>query len=132
MYLPFLNDKDQNNISIKEKVELILKFRIPYYIGPLTNTNASLEQKKYSWVERKADGKIYPWNFYEKVDKEKSAEGFIRRMTNKCTYMPEYNVIPKFSLLYSKFTVLNEINKLSIDGVAISVEQKQQIYNLHH
>ena len=129
LYLPFLNDKNENNISIKEKIELLLKFRIPYYIGPLTNSKASLEQKKFSWIERKADGKIYPWNFYEKVDKEKSAEGFIRRMTNKCTYMPEYNVIPKYSLLYSKFTVLNEINKLSIDGVAISVEQKQQIYN---
>ena len=128
-YIPYLNSADENGITVKDKIELILKFRIPYYIGPLTSTRGSEEQRKYSWVERKADGKIYPWNFYDKVDREKSAEGFIRRMTNKCTYMPEYNVVPKYSLLFSKFTVLNEINKLSIDGNPITVEQKQDIYN---
>lgn len=128
-YIPYLNSADENGITVKDKIELILKFRIPYYIGPLTSMRGSEEQRKFTWVERKADGKIYPWNFYDKVDREKSAEGFIRRMTNKCTYMPEYNVVPKYSLLFSKFTVLNEINKLSIDGNPITVEQKQDIYN---
>ena len=36
---------------------------------------------------RKSDGKITPWNFDNKVDKDASAEKFIRKMTNKCTYL---------------------------------------------
>ena len=34
----------------------------------------------------------------------------------------------KNSLLYSAFTVLNEINNIKIDGEEISVELKQGIY----
>ena len=44
------------------------------------------------------------------VDLEASAEQFIRRMTNKCTYLPSEDVLPKYSLLYSKYEVLNELN----------------------
>lgn len=38
------------------------------------------------------------------------------------------DVIPKNSLLYSAFTVLNEINNIKINGKEISVELKQGIY----
>lgn len=62
------------------------------------------------------------------VDLEASAEQFIRRMTNKCTYLPSEDVLPKYSLLYSKYEVLNELNNLRLDGEKISVEQKQKIY----
>ena len=61
------------------------------------------------------------------VDLEASAEQFIRRMTNKCTYLPSEDVLPKYSLLYSKYEVLNELNNLRLDGEKISVEQKQKI-----
>ena len=61
-----------------------------------------------------ADGKVYPWNFTEKIDIEKSAEGFIRNLTNKCTYLIGEDVLPKNSLLYSEFTVLNELNNVRI------------------
>lgn len=60
------------------------------------------------------------------VDLEASAEQFIRRMTNKCTYLPSEDVLPKYSLLYSKYEVLNELNNLRLDGEKISVEQKQK------
>lgn len=38
-------------------------------------------------------------------------------------------MIPKHSLLYNKFCVLNELNNLKIDGEKISVQLKQDIYN---
>ena len=38
-------------------------------------------------------------------------------------------MLPKDSLLYSKFMVLNELNNLRLDGEKISVELKQKIYN---
>ncbi len=68
------------------------------------------------------------WNFEDVIDIEASAERFIRRMTNKCTYLPKEDVLPKHSLLYSKFEVLNELNNLRINGELISVELKQNIY----
>ena len=72
--------------------------------------------KKFAWAVRKNDDKIYPWNFEQVIDVEESAEKFIRRMTNKCTYLIGEDVLPKDSLLYSKYIVLNELNNLRLGG----------------
>lgn len=123
-YLPFLKKEDEQGISNKTKLLSIFEFRIPYYVGPLCSTS------KYAWLKRKSEGKIYPWNFEEKVDLDQSEEAFINRMTNNCSYLPGKTVLPQNSLLYCKFTVLNEINNLKINGIPISVECKQEIYKL--
>lgn len=123
-YLPFLNEKDADGYVTKEKILSIMRFRIPYYVGPL-NRNGS----EHAWIERKADGRIYPWNFDEKVDTASSEEAFIKRMTNKCTYLAGEDVMPKNSLLYKSFEVLNEINCLKINGVSIGVAEKQLIFD---
>ena len=122
-YLPFLNEKDADGYVTKEKILSIMRFRIPYYVGPL-NRNGS----EHAWIERKADGRIYPWNFDEKVDTASSEEAFIKRMTNKCTYLAGEDVLPKNSLLCKSFEVLNEINCLKINGVPIGVAEKQMIF----
>mgnify|MGYP000349811090 FL=1 len=62
------------------------------------------------------------------IDTEVSAERFIRRMTNKCTYLPAEDVLPKNSLLYGKFMVLDELNNLRLNGEPISAALKQAIY----
>ncbi|MDO5043672.1 MAG: type II CRISPR RNA-guided endonuclease Cas9 [Coriobacteriia bacterium] len=121
-YLPFLTERDENGLSVSDKIMSIFSFRIPYFVGPL-NKNS-----EHAWIVRKAD-KIYPWNFNEVVDLDASEREFIRRMTNTCTYLPGEPVLPKNSLLYHKFMVLNEINNLRINGERISVELKQQIYH---
>ena len=128
-YLPFLNEKDESGYSVSEKIVMLLTFRIPYYVGPITNSHSSDEQKKYSWLVRREDGKVYPWNFDQKIDRSASAENFINRMKSHCTYLPDFLVIPRNSLLYSKFMVLNEINKLTINGNQITVKQKQDIFD---
>lgn len=109
-----------------EKIRKIFTFRIPYYVGPLNGVEKG--EERTNWVKRKREGKVYPWNFEEIVDEEASAEQFIRRMTNKCTYLIHEDVLPKYSLMYSKFMVLNELNNLRLDGEPISVELKQKIY----
>ena len=119
-YLPFLNEKDENGMSVSEKIISIFDFRIPYYVGPLNTASDK------HWVVRK-EGKIYPWNFFDVVDEEGSQNGFIERMTSKCTYTGE-NVLPKDSLLYSEFCVLNEINNIKINGNPITVDTKKKIY----
>lgn len=108
-----------------DKILSIFTFKIPYYVGPLNNNDSI---NKFSWMIRKENGRILPWNFEEKVDVDKSAEIFIRRMTNKCTYLIGEDVLPKNSLLYSKYMVLNELNNIVIDGVKLKVEIKQKIY----
>ena len=118
---PFLNAVDESGKTVSEEIVDIFSFRIPYYVGPL-NTHSD---KK--WLIRN-NQKIYPWNFSEVVDEDKSAEKFIENLTSKCTYLVTKDVVPKNSLLYSKFTVLNELNNLKIDGEEIPVILKQSIY----
>lgn len=125
-YLPFLKQRDDKGISVSEKILKIFEFRIPYYMGPLSDRH--MENGANAWIVRKEAGRIYPWNYEEKIDLEKSNEAFIRRMTNKCTYLLGEDVLPKNSLLYQKFMVLNELNNLKIRGKGISVALKQQIY----
>ena len=124
-YLPFLNEKDEYG-TVAEKIISIAKFRIPYYVGPLSTRHK--KQGANSWIVRKQEGRIYPWNFEEMVDLEQSNKEFIQRMTNKCTHLIGEDVLPKNSLLYSRYMVLNELNNLRIRGNKISVKLKQELY----
>ena len=122
-----LSDRIPMIAENKEKLIQLFTFRIPYYVGPLNKVKEENEQK-YTWAVRKSEDKIYPWNFTDIIDVEASAEKFIKRMTNKCTYLIGEDVLPKDSLLYSKYRVLNELNNVRLDGKEISVELKQKIY----
>lgn len=113
--------------EITEKIRSIFTFRIPYYVGPL-NTYHS-DKGGNSWMVRKEDGTILPWDFADKVNLAASNENFMRRMTNKCTYLSGEDVLPKFSILYQKYNVLNQINKLKINEIPLTVEQKQGLFN---
>lgn len=120
----FLCEKDESGLTAAEKILSVFTFKIPYFVGPLSKNNSD-----HAWIEKKSDEKIYPWNFDKIVDFDKCEQAFINRMTNRCSYLAAEDVLPKNSLLYCKFTVLNEINNLKIDGKKISVEMKQDIFN---
>ncbi len=124
VYLPFLDAKDQDGLTAQEKIMSVFAFRVPYYVGPLCKY-----QSKNAWIVRKAEGKIYPWNFAQMVDLDASEAAFIGRMTNICTYCPGESVLPKSSVLYAAFTVLNEINNIKIGEQKIPIEVKQRIFN---
>lgn len=115
-HLPFLAEKDETGLSISQKLVQIMRFRIPYYIGPLAGNELSRKMKRCWVVRRKKNIPITPWNFDEVIDKAESANRFIRNMTNKCTYLPSEDVLPKNSLLYSEFMARNELNCLNISG----------------
>ncbi len=125
-YLPFLHEKQEDGLTIAEKIRAIFNFRIPYYVGPLSDRHR--KQGSNSWMVRREDGYIYPWNMERKVDLQQSNERFIRRMTNKCTYLIGEDVLPRNSLLYSRYMVLNELNNLKVRGRGISEKQKQDIF----
>ena len=108
----------------KEKIESLLEFRIPYYVGPLKNTNS---KSRFAWLIRKSNEKITPWNFNEIVDKDATAEEFIRRMTNKCTYLISEKVLPRNSLLYSEFCVRNELKNIRVNNHRLSKDTTEKI-----
>lgn len=122
-YLPFLKKKDDSGFTVSEKILQLLTFRIPFYIGPLNN-----QKNNHAWVVRREKGKVYPWNFDQKVDAERSAEEFILRMTNKCTYLKKEDVLPAGSLLFEKYKVLNELNTVKIRGERLPVPVKQKVF----
>lgn len=127
-YLPFLNEVDADGIPVSQKIIAIFNFRVPYYVGPLSDRHRA--QGANNWMVRKEGrtDRIYPWNFEQIVDLEQSNVAFIERMTNKCTYLVGEDVLPKQSLLYSAFMVLNAINPLKIKGHPITEAQKQDIF----
>ena len=122
---PKFGEKDDDGFSAQEKIRKIFRFRIPYYVGPLSFDS---NKKSNAWIIKKSDERVLPWNFEKVVDVDATSERFIRRMTNKCSYLKGCDVIPKQSLLYSRFIVLNQLNKLTINSVPVDVELKQKIF----
>lgn len=110
-------------LEVKDKLVQLFEFRIPYYVGP-TNKNSS-----FAWIERYNNEKLTPWNFKDNVDLITSAEKFIRKMTNCCSYLLQEPVVAKNSLLYSKYEVLNELNKIRINKKSLTIELKHELYS---
>ena len=134
----FLNDVS-DGVSVKDKIMQLFTFRIPYYVGPLNpHSGETVAGRKQGtgWVVRKQRGKVYPWNFADMVDVKASAEAFITNLTNKCTYLIGEDVLPKRSLLYSEFMLLNELNMIKYDGHELPVEIKrlyiEQVFKQEH
>lgn len=129
-FYPFLleKDKDFNNPNKQEyKIISILKFKVPYYVGPLTKREKENDSVN-RWAvykENVLDEPITPWNFSDIVDKEKTEQKFIERMKNTCTYMLGEPTLPKSSIIYSLFVVLNEMNNWLINGMPVVVEDKE-------
>lgn len=116
-FYPFLNEQ-------REKIESLVSFRIPYYVGPLTQKNAARDAEgnaRFAWSRHlpgKEGERVYPWNWDQVIDKNGAAHAFINRMTSDCTYLLGEPVLPKCSLLYQEFCVLNELNgaRYTVDG----------------
>ena len=121
-YYPFLLDKINDNKTYK--IIKLLEFRIPYYVGPLVSEKRS----KNAWLERKINNvKITPYNFDDVVDKEKTAEKFIKRMISHCTYLLDEYALANNSILYSKFKVMNELKQIRVNDRKLELKFQQQI-----
>lgn len=126
---PFLNEVE-DGLTVADKIISILEFRIPYYVGPLNPTH-SIESGGYAWAVRKEAGQVLPWNFEQKVDVQASAVKFIENLTNKCTYLIDQDVLPKFSMLYAEFSLLNELNNIRVNDKPLPADVKQAFIRDH-
>lgn len=156
---PQYTNKKNEPYTVADKIISLLTFRIPYYVGPLnekhkielissdknqnlqeqngtespnTPQSKQVRQDTFCWVSKTPEyiGKrVTPWNFSKAVDLTASGELFIARMTSKCTYLRAEDVIPKASLLYQKYMLLNDLNNLKIDGNRIKQPLKEFLYN---
>ena len=103
-----------------EKILSLCTFRLPYYIGPLNSA-------PFGWVVRKdASQRIKPWNFDQVVDRGATAEKFILKLSNHCTYLPGEYVLPSHSLLFEEYMLLDELNRVRINGKLIQPDTKKR------
>lgn len=129
-YYRWLGEKDGSEY----KLDKLVNFRVPYYVGPLVDKSAKGETRetRFAWMARyepNRNEEITPWNFDEIVDKKQSATNFIKRMTTKDTYLFDEDVLPKASLIYQDFEVYNELNNLKINGQRLDSEEKRKIHD---
>lgn len=134
-YYPFLKDKAPSFPDGKTeeyKIVSLLKFKIPYYIGPLSQPNDYVRDDKRDnhWVQFRGEnnqGIINPWNFSQIVDLEGTADKFISNLTNYCTYIFGENTLPRESLIFQAYKVLDDLNNLKVNESLISKEAKDYI-----
>ncbi len=139
-YYPWLADENPNQERhrvAKYKLDELVSFRVPYYVGPMISPTQNetdpqiLENTKFAWMVRKNTddhSRITPWNFDDKIDREKSADHFIKRMTTTDTYLIGEDVLPDQSLIYQKYKVLNELNNVRVNGRPLDTQVKQNVY----
>lgn len=107
-FYPWLKDAGAHILKV-------LTSRIPYYVGPLDSLAAPLDahgKARFAWSRRLPGHErafVTPWNYEEHIDTDAAAEAFIRRMTGKCTYLVDEDVLPANSLIYERFRFLNEL-----------------------
>lgn len=127
-HLSFLNDEDEScHLTNREKIEMVFSFRRPFYVGPV-NTTAPNKVDVQCWAVRKEGGKVYPWNIEEKIDYPATRQAFIEHLIGNCTYLPEEKVMPRSSLDYERFVVLNQVNSIRHNNIRLDPDQKQRLF----
>ncbi|WP_204122970.1 type II CRISPR RNA-guided endonuclease Cas9 [Lacticaseibacillus mingshuiensis] len=132
-YYPWLvnpNPVEAHRSAAPYQIDELITFRVPYYGGPMITEEDQRETSgaKFAWMVRRESGEITPWNYEQKVDKPKTAAGFIARMKTTDTYLLGEDVVPKQSLLYQRYEVLNELNMIRVEGQPLTATQKQRLY----
>lgn len=128
-YPELLAESKDSNQSILDRVITLIEFKIPYYVGPINDQHKG-KKNGFAWLVRKPGKEkeqINPYNIDEIVDYGATQTEFIRRMTNKCTYLHEEDVLPVNSLLYREYDLLNHINTITVNNIRLSDEQKHLI-----
>lgn len=129
VYYPFLKDvvKDEHD-KPQNKLIMLLKFRVPYYVGPMVEgKNNTGRDNDNHWMVRKTRQAITPWNLKKVIDTDQSAKKFINAMISTDTYLLGEPALAKNTLTYQKYNVLQELNNIRLEGKRLDVNLKQEI-----
>lgn len=113
-YYPFIED-------IEDKIIAIFLYKIPYYFGPMSTNSEK------SNIVKKSDERITPWNYKDIIDDDATKINFMNRLTNNCRYLTCCDVLPKASLLYEEFMILDRLNVMMVNGAFLNFESKQKV-----
>jgi len=106
----------------KVKIRSIFLYKLKYYYGPL-NTNS-----EYSNVVKNNDEVIRPWNIDKVINDKDTRQKFMDRLTNYCSYIYGEKVMPRASLLYEEYQILDRLNVMRINGNTLNKSDKDEIY----
>ena len=121
---PFLLEKNkESGLTVIETILEVFTFQIPYWVGPVNGDD------KYAWAVRKQPGRVYPWNFSEKIDLVKTRRTFMDRIIGDCSILFYEKVLPDSSFFNRKMLCLDEINRIRVNGEKLPVDAKQKIFN---
>ncbi len=118
-----------HDISIKvQRIEKLLTFKVPYFVGPLSNLNNRSLDPNY-WVVKTQESHITPFNFDEIVDKRATNKAFVSKMLRNCTYLDSESCLQKGTIAYQTYIFYNTINKIKVNDTFLSPNQKQLLFN---
>lgn len=106
----------------------IIKSRIPYYVGPLS------ENATNGWVVKNGNIK-YSYEYSKDViDIDATIKKWKDRMRSRCTYFPEEFALPKGSFIAETFSLVNELNILTAldqngDTYYLTQEDKIKVFD---
>lgn len=106
------------NEETKKKIFDIFDFKRPYFVGPLVDSETGDNNFAFAKYNKEAtvkkDKTITPYNYKEMFDFIKSQENFIEKLRGEDKHLLGEKTLPKHSLLYQEYEVLNEINSIRI------------------
>lgn len=127
-----LDNQAKHYPQLQERRDDIIKifnFKIDYFVGPLGAKGEKPEG--FGWLKRNPgfeDVNINALNYDDAIDKVATRTEFITRMVGHCTYLWEEPALPKNSMIYSYFNVLQELSNIS---VIINGAEAQKLNDLH-
>lgn len=106
----------------------IIKARIPYYVGPLS------ENATNAWVVKNGNIK-YSYEYSKDViDIDATIKKWKDNMRSRCTYFPDEFALPKGSFIAETFSLVNELNILTAkdqngDAYYLTQEDKIKVFD---
>lgn len=110
-----------------KRIHDIFLFRVPYYYGPFNSTNSA-----YSNIVKKEgfEDTLITFDNYKKViDDIKTKEEFINVRINYCEHLFGEFVLPKNSIIYVSYILLDRLNTIKVNGVSLSIKEKQDLFD---
>lgn len=99
-------------------------FKVDYFVGPLNSDNAN------AWIKFKnVPCKVDPFNYEKVIDFSATIKCWMNNLIGNCSVLSNKKVLPKYSISYAKFIVLNQLNCIKVDGEYLPIKEKQSIFN---